>query len=99
MAGSGGPVKAKEAAKYFEIAKNFWRGENGHPVDRGLAIDMLKKSAMAEYGPALYQLGKLYATGTNMAKDDVAGTMLMKRARQLGLVGSDAELKAAGYLF
>ncbi len=34
-----------------------------------------------------------------MAKDEVAGTTLMRRARQLGLVGSDAELKAAGYLF
>ena len=80
-----------ESARNYQLGRNFWRGENGHPRDQGIAIGLLRKSAQANYPPALYQLGKFYLIGHGMAVNEKAGVELLRKAWQLGFSNSEAD--------
>jgi TPR repeat protein len=94
-----GSPRMEEAIKYFQRGRDFWRGENGHPRDLTIAIELLKKSALADYPPALYQLGKFYLTGQAVPINETAGLAHLRKAWQLGLSDNESDLKKHGYLF
>ena len=79
----------ENAPLLFQMAKSYWYGEDGYPQDRARAIELMKKSARADYPPALYYLSRIYITGESTPVDEKAGIALLKRAAQLGL--SDAQ--------
>jgi TPR repeat protein len=99
-ASAGGTiVRPEDGAKYLQLAKNLWRGENNYPKDHEMSVEMLKKSAIAEYSPALYQLGKLYLSGQGVLRDEAVGRTLLMKAKQLGLSQNESELRKSELLF
>ncbi|MEY4592394.1 MAG: hypothetical protein RIR18_1289 [Pseudomonadota bacterium] len=75
---------------YFTQGQRYWNGEFGYPKNEKLAVDMLRLAMDANYPPALYQLGRLYMTGSGVLQDEALGTELQNRARLLGLAEYDA---------
>jgi TPR repeat protein len=91
--------RKEDGFRYFLAGRYFWRGENGYPKDISIAIILLRRSVQAEYPPAIYQLGKLYLTGSGLPMNEYVGVELMRRARRLGASDNEAELTKNGLLY
>ena len=56
----------------------------GHkvPIDKGKAVELIKKSAEAEYGPSLYMMSIFYLDGKTFKKDDEKAFEYAKKAAE-----------------
>lgn len=91
--------RKEDGFRYFLAGRYFWRGENGYPRDVSIAIVLLRRAVQAEYPPAIYQLGKLYLTGSGVQMNEQVGVELMRRARRLGASDNEADLMKNGLLY
>jgi TPR repeat protein len=95
----GTSPRREDGFRYFLAGRYLWRGENGYPKDVSIAIVLLRRAVQAEYPPAIYQLGKLYLTGSGVPMNEQVGVELMRRARRLGASDNEAELTRNGLLY
>jgi TPR repeat protein len=77
----------------FQMGKNYWFGEDGYPQDRTKAIELIRKSARADYPPALYYLSRIYMTREEACFNERDGVDLLRRAAQLGLKDAERQLR------
>lgn len=96
---SGSLPRKEDGFRYFLAGRYFWRGENGYPRDISIALVLLRRAVQAEYPPALYQLGKLYLTGSGVTMNEQVGVELMRRARRMGASDNDVEMTKNGQLY
>lgn len=95
----GTSPRKEDGFRYFLAGRYFWRGENGYPKDIAIAIVLLRRAVQAEYPPAIYQLGKLYLTGSGVPMSEYVGVELMRQARRLGASDNETELSKNGLLY
>jgi TPR repeat protein len=95
----GTSPRKEDGFRYFLAGRYFWRGENGYPRDISIAIVLLRRAVQAEYPPAIYQLGKLYLTGSGVPMNEQVGVELMRRARRLGASDNELDLMKNGLLY
>lgn len=96
---SGTLPRKEDGFRYFLAGRYFWRGENGYPRDISIALVLLRRAVQAEYPPAIYQLGKLYLTGSGVPMNEQVGVELMRRARRLGASDNESELVRNGLIY
>lgn len=95
----GTSPRKEDGFRYFMAGRYFWRGENGYPKDVPIAVALLRRAVQAEYPPAIYQLGKLYLTGSGVPMNEQVGVELMRQARRLGASDNDVELTKNGLIY
>lgn len=88
---SDGKVKALEAqaAKgkpeaQFQLARLYFRGDEGVPKDEAKTLELMKKAAEKGYPDAIGGIGYFYASGIVVAKDDTQALEWFKKGAEKG---------------